>query len=74
MSDRWLFYRERGLDVAGQIFRGTLTPELTQALVYLNALLAVNEVMEGLPIRITLEVPPHLETSLKEALQWQPKS
>ncbi len=74
MRDRWLFYRARGLDVAGQIFRGTLTPELAQALQDLNAVLAVNEVMEGLPVRITLEVPPHLEPSLREALLWHPKS
>jgi hypothetical protein len=69
VSDRWDFYRKHGLDVAGDTARGPLTPELARALSRLMDLLTVNEVMEGKPIRITLEVPPELDQSLQDALK-----
>jgi len=68
VADRWFFYRERGLDVAGNQFLGTLTPELAATIGRLQDILIVAEAMEVPTIRVTLEVPPELEDSLRTAL------
>lgn len=67
-SERYWFYRQHGLDLAGNIFRGYLTPELVLALARLHDTLVVNEVMECPPIRITLEVPSELEPDFRKAI------
>ncbi len=77
MSDfhkRYDFYREHGLDSAGRVagkwaLWGELTPELAQALARLADLLTVNDVMEGRPVQISLEVPPELDEAFQAALK-----
>jgi len=72
VSDRARFYRRHGLDTGSPgIVIGDLTPELIDALGRLKDLLTVGDVMEGKPIRVTLEVPPELDPSLQDALKGE---